>query len=208
MPQASVFSIHNGNMGEEVLIQQARIMHKFLPAGWNFTQFFQPFGGEPHALGMHKCIEDSFTDIIIFLDTDCIPLSAEALPLLAERAQQGMLAGFAQRSNHIQNNEHVYVSSACIAFSRQKYISLGSPAFFTTQRGDTAEELTYIWEKDDPNSLFIIRPTDSTDLRWALESGARPYGVNSTYGNLFFHAWEGRTPVQQASFVNRCKQIV
>jgi len=205
---ASVFSIHNGNMGEEVLHQQDRIVRKFLPDGWTFTQFFQPFGGEPHAIGMSRCVQMCETDIIIFLDTDCIPLSDVAFPYLFDSAQQGWLAGIIQRANHLQNNQHIYVSSACMAFSKQKYVSLGSPAFFTTERGDTGEELTYAWEKDDPNSVHMIRPTCPDNLIWDLDSGARKYGHNTTYGNLFFHAWQGRTPVQQAAFINKCKQIV
>jgi hypothetical protein len=207
MPVASVFSIQNGNMGEEVLFQQDRIVHKFLPEGWTFTQVFQPFGGEPHSIGMHRCVEMCTTDVIVFLDTDCIPLTPGALPYLYDFAQKGVLAGIIQRSNHLQNNQHVYVSAACMAFSKQKYAALGSPAFFTTGRGDVGEELTYVWEKDDSKSIHMIRPTASDDMRWDLDKGQRPYGVNTTYGDLFFHAWEGRTPVQQTAFVNRCKQI-
>src|ERR1700676_1259164 len=106
---SSVFSIHNGNISPKVLELQKAVVEKFLPAGWTFTQFYQPLGGEPHAEGMKACLEICPTDVIVFLDTDCIPIAPPAFLSMYEVAWEGVLVGNIQRSNHLSNNEHTFV---------------------------------------------------------------------------------------------------
>lgn len=206
---ASVFSIHNGNIADEVLRLQKACVEKFLPAGWNFTQVFQPFGGSPHALGMEKCVEMCSTDIIVFLDTDCIPLRPESFPFLQQHAESGTLVGNIQRSNHIQNNAHVYVAPSCMAFSLNKWRSLNSPSFYDTARGDIGEELTYFWEQAG-QSVLMLRPVLSNDTIWDLEPGARKYGHGTVFGEyMFYHEFQIRTGgLLEQSFITKCKQVL
>jgi hypothetical protein len=205
---ASVYSIHNGNLSPKVLELQKAVVEKFLPAGWTFNQFYQPLGGEPHAAGMKQCMSMSPTDVIIFLDTDCIPLTAEALLYLAAFADKGVLIGNIQRSNHLQNNEHVFVAPSGMAFSRGMYTHLGSPSFHTTQRSDIGEELTYAWEAAG-KLVFFLRPTQSRNQIWALETGARPYGHGTVFADMFYHEFQIRTGgALEQSFINKCKQIL
>jgi hypothetical protein len=205
---ASVYSIHNGNLSPKVLELQKAVVEKFLPAGWTFTQFYQPLGGEPHAEGMKACLEICPTDVIIFLDTDCIPLTSDSFPALFRSASTGTLVGNVQRSNHIQNNEHIFIAPSCMAFSRSQYLSLNSPSFHTTQRGDIGEELTYAWHAAGLTTVGFL-PTQSRNQIWALETGERGYGHGTVFGDKFYHEFQIRTGgALEQSFINKCKQIL
>ena len=205
---ASVFSIHNGNLSAEVLRLQEACVRKFLPDNWLFQSFYQPLGGEPHAEGMQRCIELCTTDIIVFLDSDCIPLSKRSFPLLFEGAIQGELIGNIQRSNHLNNNAHTFVAPSCMAFSVSLYRELGSPNLHTTQRGDIGEELSYAWEADGRH-VVKLRPTQSRDLIWDLEPGQHKYGHGTVIEDLFYHEFQIRTGgALEAAFIAKCKQVL
>lgn len=156
-------------------------------------------------------------DSILIIDVDCIPLSSEALHYSFDKIEQGFLFGCAQRSLHINNNEHLYIGSPCIGFTKDTYQNLGSPSFLPTDRGDTAEELTYQAE-DNIIPLEILMPSkydsDPYDgTQWDLGAGLPKYGVGTTFVNsdsveMFYHLFESRRLVHDYLFINKCNEIL
>jgi hypothetical protein len=53
-------------------------------------------------------LEQRNHNAIMFLDIDCLPLNNSALDYFFEQAYAGKVIGDAQRSNHIQNGQHVF----------------------------------------------------------------------------------------------------
>ena len=229
--RATVFSIYFPNIVEEVREKQRLCIEKFLPEGWTFGQFLHtPQQGDnfSHATALQNCVELNGNDITILLDIDCIPLSKKSFAMLAEGVlvdDRKGLVGIVQRANHIQNNKHLYIGPACMAFSKAYYKDLGSPSFAETNRGDAGEELTYCWTDASgfsprpggsyyryPKNVHFIWPLSCLQPVWDLDYGFK-FGFGTTYGAagagpLFYHQFNIRVPEMQKFFVRRCDEIL
>src|SRR5271157_3895271 len=142
--KASIYSIYFDNVSPAVVSAQRQCVEAFLPEGWVFYQILhKPEGDQfPHAHALEKCVEINEANLTVFLDIDCVPLSRKAFPYLEDKVMQDNgqgLAGIVQRANHLQNDKHLYVGPACMAFSKAYYKSIGSPSFIETARGDAGE---------------------------------------------------------------------
>ena len=219
-PVASVYSVYMENIDPLVCEYQAKVMKKFLPVDWVFEQVKTAYRRYAHADQMSALIQKSISDVVVLLDIDCVPLKESALPYLLDHAAlpQGELVGCAQRANHIPNGAHIYAGPFCMAFSRHMYAALGSPTLreamlegpyrpVAGQRGDVAEELTYIWEQYK-HPVTLIRPTHVENPLWGLEK-PRQFGHGTTYGDMFYHAFESRLSTdRQSRFISKCKEIL
>lgn len=214
LPNATVYSVYFGNINKDVLEYQKKCVDRFLPSGWTFQQYFWDDNPTyainqesfPHAAAMQRATLENKNDLTIFLDVDCIPLVPNALPILATAAQHGVLTGAIQRANHIDNGNHLYVGPFCMAFSKRKYLELGSPTFNATERGDIGEELTYKWSGEN-QSVAYLWPSQVEKPMWSLY-GTTQFGLGTTYDNLFYHFFCVRNAEMQQEFVNRCKMFL
>ena len=167
---------------------------------------------------MNQEREDMRFDTIVILDIDCIPLNARALDHLVEQAESGYYIGNIQRSNHIQNDQHVFVAPSLQAFSMQTYEKMGRPTFRETARGDMSEELTYAAEeKGIPIKLYMPlrfeRPPAEAPTGWALADGMPRYGLGTTYGDeefgdMTYHHFCIRHSGNQKRFVEKCQEVL
>ena len=159
-------------------------------------------------------------DIVFFLDIDCIPLSKEAIDLYAAAAAGGKMIGNAQRSNHLQNDQHVFAAPSALAVSANYYEAIGRPSAVPTRRGDVAEEYTFAAEaKGLPVEIVLPLKFDRPPLRmewetdhsphWSLADGMPVYGLGTTFGDsrgeLFWHAFQIAYPGHQELFWARCE---
>ncbi len=218
-PLATVYSVFMSNIDPQVCEYQAKVVKKFLPEGWVFSQVRTELKRYAHADQMSDLIQRSISDVIIFLDIDCIPLDSRAFPFLYEYARKGTLVGAAQRANHIPNGAHIYAGPFCMAFSRKVYQELGSPVLreamldkpyrpISGERGDVCEELTYVWEQNK-RKIQLLRPTQVEKPLWNLEPARERFGHGTTYDDLFYHAFESRIgPDHQNRFIRKCRQIL
>ena len=167
---------------------------------------------------MNSKREDMNFDIIVILDIDCIPLNPKALDHLVEQAAAGSYIGNAQRSNHIQNDQHVFVAPSLQAFSLATYDKMGRPTFRETKRGDMSEELTYAAEeKGIPIKMYMPlryeRPSPEAPAGWPLADGMPRYGLGTTYGDeefgdMTYHHFQIRHPGNQKRFVEKCEEVL
>ena len=164
-------------------------------------------------------------DIIMCLDIDCVPLSETAIDLYIEKAANGKLVGNAQRTNHLDNNQHVFAAPSALAISADSFITIGSPSAIETGRGDVAEEYTFAAEKSGivPVELFMPLKFDAVPLRqvwetdqrpfWPLADGMPNYGIGTTYGDeehgeLFYHNFQIRYQEHEKRFWDKCESIL
>lgn len=229
---ASVHSIYMDNISKEVINSQARCVNAFLPEGWEFWQHISFTKSHPEAIEI--ALRDSKTDVNIFLDIDCVPLSKRSFTFLAEcviqdekRGLNQGLAGCVQRANHIPNGNHMYVGPFCMAFSKSHYKDLGSPSFMETDRGDCGEELTYRWSEKSgflcppvgpfhqrySSNIHFLWPFSVEHPLWELDFGWK-FGLGTTYGaapvgaELFYHAFNARDPKTATMFINQCNKTL
>jgi len=156
-------------------------------------------------------------DAIIILDIDCVPVSDKTFDYMVEKISQGYLVGNAQRSNHIQNNEHVFCAPSLIGFSLETYNKIGRPTFQSTQRGDAAEELTYKAEEHGvPIELWMPARFDASPPgldNWPLATGMPVYGIGTTFtipeiGEASYHNFMIRLPGNQKRFASKCEALL
>lgn len=197
------------NISNDIVEAQRECVLRYLPQGWEFNQYLhfpQIFEVKHHATAINRCVLDSKNDTIIILDIDCIPLSKGAFSFMGYGAHRGDLIGAVQRSNHIRNNEHLYVGPFCMGFNRRKYFQLGAPSFDETGRGDCGEELTYRWQEKGEIVRFLW-PSAVEQPMWDLIAG-KQFGYGTTYDNLFYHSFCSREQHTRERFLSKCKSVL
>jgi len=160
---------------------------------------------------------------------DCLPLENNALNYFFERAYMGKIIGDAQRSNHIQNDQHVFAAPHNVTFTIEMYRKLGNPSFMPNYRGDVAEELTFkARESNIPIEIIMPLRYDAPPIRmaweskdsppyWDLADGMPKYGIGTTFGltnkdgttlDLFWHMYQSFHPGQNERFTKKCEELL
>ena len=163
-------------------------------------------------------------NVIMFLDIYCVPLNDNALDYFFDKAYNGWVIGDAQRSNHIQNDQHVFAAPHNVTFSVETYHKLGSPSFMSNYRGDVAEELTFkARESNIPIEIIMPLRYDAPPIRmewepkdappyWDLADGMPKYGIGTTFGTerneMFWHMYQSFHPGQNERFTRKCEELL
>jgi hypothetical protein len=170
-------------------------------------------------------LEERGHDAIMFLDIDCLPLNDKSISYFFESAYAGKVIGSAQRSNHIQNNQHVFAAPHNVTFTIEMYRKLGNPSFSPNSRGDVAEELTFKAEESNiPVEILMPIRYDAPPIRmdwepkdlppyWDLADGMPKYGIGTTFGNdslgdMFWHMYQSFHPGQLERFIKKCEELL
>jgi len=218
-----IASIFMKNIDPKTVQYQQKVVEKFNPTSiphYSVLSDAAPGYTMDKLIGM---LEERGHDAIMFLDIDCVPVNEKSLQYMFDQAYSGKVIGDAQRSNHIENNQHVFAAPHNVTFTLETYKKLGSPSFLPNHRGDVAEELTFKAEEGNIE-VEIIMPlrydappirmaweTDKT-LYWALADGMPGYGIGTTFGNddgeLFWHNYQIFHEGQQERFWKKCEELL
>lgn len=151
------------------------------------------------------------------LDIDCVPLNSNAIDYVFDKASQGHIVGNIQRSNHLNNDEHVYVAPSAFCISKNTFELLGKPSFAPTSRSDIGEELCFIAENNDvPLEMFLPKCYEELPvgkIPWSLKGNMPKYGIGTTFVNddkieMFYHLFESRSNSFNDLFYNKCVNIL
>ena len=195
--------------------------------------FAWKLNGLDHPTFKQAQVEKKFDhDIIMFLDIDALPLNDEAIDYFIDAAANGKLIGNIQRSNHIQNNQHVFAAPSAVACSVDIMLTLGMPSALETYRADVGEEYTYAAEKAGiPVELLMPLRFDAPPAEcasWALADGMPVYGRGTTFGYaaeslssgygqsnrdvperaMIWHNFQSFHPGQQERFWAKCEELL
>ncbi len=210
-----ILSPYMANVNPAVKQAQFRVMNKLCTQ----IPFHQILTAKPHGETLdylcRSCMQKGY-DTIMFMDIDAIPLSEHAIEYTLYQASRGTLIGNIQRSNHIQNDQHVFVAPSFMAMSLNYWTWAGQPSFSETQRGDVAEEVTYAWEsKGWPMRMYMpyyFEESPAECFSWALKDGMPHYGLGTTFelsGNLIsYHAFQIRMGGMVERFLSKCDSIL
>lgn len=236
--KACIASYFMPNINPKTVELQRRVVEKFnvsnhqhimikgeIPHGL-FMDYIWTLNGSPVATLEKQSIKTELDfDVVLFLDIDCIPVSESAIDYyLSEALSNQKLIGNAQRSGHIQNDNHLFAAPSALALSRSNFEKIGKPSALETSRGDVAEEYTYAAENYDVK-VDILLPTKydrdvyrydwEQDKRpyWTLENNLPNYGLGTTYGDeklgdLFWHNFQIRVDGQQEKFWDKCEKLL
>jgi len=187
--------------------------------------------GLPHPTFKGHNVAKKFEhDIILLLDVDAVPLHDEAIDTTILGAHLGHLVGDVQRSNHIQNNQHLFVAPSVLAVSANTMATMKYPTAQETPRADVAEEYSYSAEKFGiPIDFYTPLSYDEKPAEcehWALKDGMPVYGRGTTFGvwpngipydalgvvpigkQMFWHQFQSFHPGQQEKFHKKCEEML
>jgi glycosyltransferase involved in cell wall biosynthesis len=165
----------------------------------------------PHGKWMNRVMCNSTSDLIVFFDSDCIPINKDNMMDCIRYVQKTKtFLGIAQASNHIPPKSHVYAAPAFYVIAKKCWELLGRPSFAESRRGDVAEEVSYIAEDFGIRyrclypSTFEREPVEGV---WPLGNYGY-YGVGTTFEDTVYHLYQGRIGNNIQLFVERCNEIV
>lgn len=159
---------------------------------------------------MDAVLRQSKTDVVLFVDNECVPLKREAvMEAIHWAGQHKSFLGLAQASNHINKGLHVFAAPAFLAIDRSAWMKLGQPSCRPTARGDAAEELSWRAEENGlPYKAWY--PThyqhSSREGLWRLGNYGT-YGIGSVFADRIFHLNQGRFADNVELFVKVCTDI-
>jgi hypothetical protein len=166
----------------------------------------------PHGAWMDMVMRRSTSDIVVFFDSDCVPINnSKIMECISFVRDKGTFLGIAQASNHIPPKTHVYAAPAFYVMKKDCWEHLGRPSFKETYRGDVAEEVTYTAEEMGVRyrclypSTFEREPVEGV---WPLGNYGY-YGIGTTFAHdTVYHLYQGRMSTNIELFAERCKEIV
>ena len=228
MKKRAIFTYSNHQIEDKISYLQKQIINKFNTdklCKYEYLHYKKPDGemtpDQVIQYGIEKLFYEDNYHTVLMLDIDCIPLSTHALEYTFERAEQGILIGNVQRSNHIENNKHIYPAPSCIALTKEMYEKLGKPTWSPTSRGDIGEELCYIAEEKGieiemfmPGKYEELPYFTNTERKpWPLQDGQPEFGIGTTFvdkdGNeMFYHLFQSRLNVFNHLFFLKCASIM
>jgi len=224
-----IASIFMNNIDQKIVALQKQVVEKYnvskIPHYHIYTEANPGYTMDK----LVDMLEQKGHDAIMFLDIDCLPLENNALNYFFERAYMGKIIGDAQRSNHIQNDQHVFAAPHNVTFTIEMYRKLGNPSFMPNYRGDVAEELTFkARESNIPIEIIMPLRYDAPPIRmawepkdsppyWDLADGMPKYGIGTTFGltnndgtslDLFWHMYQSFHPGQNERFIKKCEDLL
>ena len=224
-----IASIFMNNIDQKIVALQKQVVEKYnvskIPHYHIYTEANPGYTMDK----LVDMLEQKGHDAIMFLDIDCLPLENNALNYFFERAYMGKIIGDAQRSNHIQNDQHVFAAPHNVTFTIEMYRKLGNPSFMPNYRGDVAEELTFkARESNIPIEIIMPLRYDAPPIRmaweskdsppyWDLADGMPKYGIGTTFGltskdgttlDLFWHMYQSFHPGQNERFTKKCEELL
>ena len=225
MRKRAIFSYANFQIDPWIKKMQKNVIDKLnvdLGATYEYLEY-QGADGEilPHQVinyALKELFFHRYYQTILILDIDCIPLSTHALKYTFEQAEKGILVGNAQRSNHLNNNQHVYVAPSGMCLTKETFIDLDFPDFYPDHiTCDVGERLSYFAEEKEisieiygPES-YECNPTGAE--YWPLNDKYKNYGIGTTFVNdkneeMFYHLFEARKNSFSKYFYKKCDGIL
>ena len=198
-------SLHWNNVDSGMLDAHKRVMNYF-----NIPMNYDNRDGHNHGMWMQWVINNSKSEVIVFMEPDCIPLNKNLFDYIKYAYKNETFVGIAQVSNHIPPKSHIYAAPGFYAISKSAYIKLGNPSFTETRRSDTAEEICYMAEERGMKYRALM-PTyfekPSSEGLWPL-SNLGYYGIGTVFDNSIYHLYQSRMAENVDMFIKRCDQVI
>lgn len=216
-----IVTAYNQQIDAGIVYHQQLVVNKFRN-GIPFFPYNYTGSDMMHGDALNRLVHKMFyeyqqgADCMLILDIDCVPLSTQALENTIHAAYQGCLVGNAQRSNHLQNNQHVYAAPSYLAFTKQTYEQAGSPTMNFNHTYDCGELLTVNCTRHQiPVKLLMPTCYDSLNPDgelWKLADGMPKYGIGTQFAwnghPTSYHLFCSRFQQYNHLFYSKCQQLM
>jgi hypothetical protein len=202
-----IYIPYGDNRPHDTLDAGFGVFEKFgIPA--QYVKF--PFPALSHGQSLDHILHNTSFSYYVFFENDSVPLKENIIQIIFDKIKDNRtIFGQAQQSNHKLVNgtyQHVYAGPGCLAFSRQLWLELGSPSLDHNERGDTAEELTWV-AKEKGYNICLVYPSDVYEKNTDLDNGLK-FGLGNTFGDLFYHSMQQNNPKSTELFLTICQNII
>ena len=163
-----------------------------------------------HGLWMDRVLNTFDSDIFVFMDSDCVPLTREAVDEAINHCANGYLVGNAQVTNCIKAKHDLFCASSFVVISKQYYEEIGKPSAVNNHRSDVAQELTRgAVEKEKRIKMYFPTSFQSVPAGgiWRL-SGYGSYGIGTIFDEKMYHLFQGRFEKNVDLFINTCECVL
>ena len=143
-------------------------------------------------------------DVFLFLDIDCVPLSAPRVSANFTRAAAGTLIGAEGAANHLDPSRS-YAGAWYVYVNRAAWQKLGRPSARASAHGDVCQLWTDAWRAASA-PVELIASTHCQSPKWDLPGRRLAYGVATTYGEDCFHLFESRSGNIEP-FLAHCRRV-
>ena len=92
----------------------------------------------------------------LLIDIDAFPISTNSIKIAFATAFHKGVNGNIQRTNCLENNQHIFIAESFMCFYTKKVKHLGKKAWEANNRSDVSEEIT--WEWPELIDEFTFRP--------------------------------------------------
>nr|QMP82888.1 MAG: hypothetical protein [Caudoviricetes sp.] len=203
--KVSIHSLHWNNTNE------LAEMHKEVTKHLDVPVHYHNLNGVPHGLFCDEVMRQVDSDVIGFMDIDCVPTNKEIVERCIRWAiDNNSFIGLAQSSNHIK--PAIHVSAACTFYfmTKECYQYLGSPSFLETARSDVSQEISHIADEKGKTyrSIYpLYYDKEPAEGKWRLNNYGY-FGIGSYYPGGIYNLFQGRYAENVELFSKRCKQII
>jgi hypothetical protein len=169
-----------------------------------------------HGLWMDKIVNNSNSEVIGFIDIDCIITNSDIIKKCEEFVlKKKTIIGIAQTANHIFPATHIHIGAGFFFINKYTWEKIGKPSFdkfrlslfnLFKKRYDYAEGVCYKFEE----KRYICKafyPSYYQIKKWPLHNYGN-YGIGTYYNEGIYHLYESRYNKNKILFQNKCEQIL
>lgn len=163
-----------------------------------------------HGKWINSILNTVDSDMFIFLDSDCVPLSGKSINEVIQYCSTGYLVGNAQVTNCIKAKHDMFCAPSFFAITKQYYEQIGKPSALNNNRSDIAQEITRSAVENEKR-IKMFFPTSFQSVPsggiWRLGPYGY-YGIGTIYEDKFYHLYQTRFKKNVDLFVETCSLIL
>jgi hypothetical protein len=167
-----------------------------------------------HGEWMTRILDKAKSDVIVFLDIDCVPINGHGIWSWIESVRsRKTFVGVAQVSNHIPPAEHIYAAPAFFAIYKECWDKIKVPMVAGSDGkhvGDVCELFCYAAEEQKiPYNVLMpeVYYKPSKEGLWKLADKGY-YGIGTIFGGAVYHLYQSRYAENVELFKKHCDQLI
>ncbi len=139
----------------------------------------------------------------LLIDIDAFPLSQDAIKIAFATAFLKGVNGNIQRTNCLNNKEHIFIAESFMCFYTKKIKSIGSRAWKANERSDVSEEISWEWPEILDENVFVPLSTVFKPI-WPLRGSKPIYGIGTVFAfnniKISYHHFFARSMISRYHF--------
>lgn len=191
--------------------RQVQEIHKSVMDHFGIPVNYYNLDGMNHWQWIEEVLKSDPSDIIGFIDVDCVPTNEHIVNKSIEYVtKNNTFIGLAQSANHINNGIRISAVPTFYFISKEFWTAIGSPTYSPTSLGDIGEYVCYLAEKFGYNykALYPLRyEENSHEGEWKLGNYGK-FGIGTYYSGGIYHLFQSRFSKYDQIFKKRCHEII